>query len=157
MPFVSAGGQAGSASPSAASAVSRVRVNRRDPKSARLWAKAQWVMKLEAAELLRPDLVDGTTAYRHFLFGGGAARSFNYERFIAGDSSGAKVLASALEDARKAVIDRHDVLSRGHDGTAGVERFHVRSEPIPVGNDGRYPYPATENWQKAIGAHMMWL
>ena len=27
---------------------------------------------------------------------------------------------------------------------------------IGVGGSGSFPYPATENWQKAIGAHVIW-
>jgi hypothetical protein len=46
----------------------------------------KWVAKLEAAELLRPDLVNGTSAYRHFLFGGGATRDIEYGRFLRNDS-----------------------------------------------------------------------
>jgi hypothetical protein len=28
---------------------------------------------------------------------------------------------------------------------------------ISVGSGSKFPYPATENWQKAIGAHVIWL
>lgn len=120
-------------------------------------ALAKWTATLEGAELLRPDLVDGTAAYRHFLTGGGATRTIDYPRFVDGDSSGATVLASAMADARDAATRKHDALIAGRPPSAGSTSFQMRTEPIGVGNDGRYPYPATENWQKAIGAHKIWL
>lgn len=36
-------------------------------------------------------------------------------------------------------------------------RFAFTGPPVPVGDDPLYPYPATENWQKAIGAHVIWM
>ena len=37
----------------------------------------------------------------------------------------------------------------------------MQTEGISVGSNnppnGRYPYPGTENWQKAIGAHVIWI
>ena len=38
------------------------------------------------------------------------------------------------------------------------DTFPFQSETSVIGSsDPRYPYPATENWQKAIGGHMIWL
>ncbi|MEZ4437389.1 MAG: DUF4157 domain-containing protein [bacterium] len=128
---------------------------RRDPTLSDHLARAKWIAKLEAAELLRPDLVDGTSAYRHFLFGDGAPRAFDYQRFIDDDSSGARVWQSVLEDARYAAVEYHDGLM-GDTPRAGTWTFQLRTDPVGVGNDGRYPYPATENWQKAIGGHTIW-
>lgn len=130
---------------------------RRDATFSDYVALAKWTAMLEGAELLRPDLVDGTSAYRHFLDGGGATRTIDYQRFIDGDSSGATVLASAMEDAKQAAIGKHDGMIAGQAPTPGKTSFKMRTDPIAVGSDGRYPYPATENWQKAIGAHHIWL
>jgi hypothetical protein len=30
-------------------------------------------------------------------------------------------------------------------------------DAIPVGDSVRFPYPVTEDWQKAIGAHVVWI
>lgn len=128
---------------------------RRDPTISDHLARLKWIAKLEAAEALRPDLVDGTSAYRHFLFGNGRQRTIDYQRFIDGDSSGARVWQSVLEDARYAAIDHHDRLI-GDTPRAGTWTFQLRTDRVGVGNDGRYPYPATENWQKAIGGHSIW-
>jgi hypothetical protein len=131
---------------------------RRDPTWADHFERAKWIAKLEAAELLRPDLVDGTAAYRHFLFGNGAERDIQYGRFLANDSSGATVLASALEDTRQAALERHDRDVAGATPTEGTRTYQIRTNPISVTDgDARYPYPATENWQKAIGAHSIWI
>ena len=128
-----------------------------DPTWADRLSKLKWVAKLEAAELLRPDLVDACATYRHFLFGGGAARPFDYERFVQNDSSGATVVASATEDAQQAATQKHDQLIQGKEPTPGKSTFRMRTAPLSVGSDGRYPYPATENWQKAIGGHSIWM
>jgi hypothetical protein len=131
---------------------------REDPTWGDRVERLKWIAKLEAAELLRPDLVDGTAAYRHFLFGGGAARDVQYGRFIANDSSGQTVLASAMEDTRQAALERHDRDVAASGPTEGTTSYHVRTNPISVTmGDARYPYPATENWQKAIGAHPIWI
>lgn len=118
---------------------------------------AKLVAKLELAKILRPDLVDATAACRHFLEGGGAPRTVNYQRFVENDSSGARVMASAIEDAQNAALQKHDSLIAGKPPTPGTTSFRMRTNGIAVGNGGRYPYPATENWQKAIGAHTNWL
>ena len=119
---------------------------------------AKWIAKLEVAEALRPELVYGTTAYRHFLFGRGMKRTLNYERFIQNDSSGQRVLTSAIEDTTTAALTFH--LGRLPFSPAKPLRdsFQFQSQVISVGgSDLRYPYAATENWQKAIGAHYIWL
>jgi hypothetical protein len=120
--------------------------------------RLQWIATLEAAELLRPDLVDGTTAYRHFLFGDGQQRKIDYNRFVIYDSSGKRVWTSVLEDVRAASIGWHD-RQRTHSTPVQVtEQFSMSSAIAQVEEDNlRYPYPATENWQKAIGAHVVWV
>lgn len=119
---------------------------------------AKWVAKLEVAETLRPDLVDGTTAYRHFLFGGGVKRTLNYERFVQDDSSGQRVLSSAIEDTTTAALRFHLQRCPFTPSKALRDSFKFQSQVIAVGaRDLRYPYAATENWQKAIGAHYIWL
>ena len=131
---------------------------RQDPGWADHLERMKWIAKLEAAELLRPDLVDGTSAYRHFLFGGGATRDIEYGRFLENDSSGQTVLASALEDTRQAALERHDQDLAGAEPAEGSRSYQIRTGTMSVtSGDARYPYPATENWQKAIGAHTIWI
>jgi hypothetical protein len=118
----------------------------------------QWLAKLEAAEMLRPDLVDATTAYRHFLYGGGRSRSIDYDRFLVSDSSGRRVMESVIEDVRAASIGWHDRQRTQSRAGVWTDRFQMHSALISVETDNpRYPYPGTENWQKAIGAHVLWV
>jgi hypothetical protein len=109
---------------------------------------AAWRAKLEAAEAARPDLADATAAYRHFLYGMGADRQINYERYVGSDSSGQKTLASILNDFKY------------HATVIGIDRedFEITSDPYALGSEPNlFPYPATENWQKALGAHIGWI
>jgi hypothetical protein len=119
---------------------------------------------LEAAEAAQGvpliphnDLPDALAAYRHFLYGKGTDRTCSYERYVANDTSGKTTLENAVLDFR-----------RGVEGLASARpvgaspSMQVTSGPIPCGAkdpDLRrlFPYPATENWQKAIGSHVIWL
>lgn len=69
---------------------------------------AEWTTLLEAAEagqgvplLPHNDLPDALAAYRHFLFGEGADRTFSYERYVSTDASGKTTLDNALLDFRR--------------------------------------------------------
>jgi len=109
---------------------------------------AQWRIKLQAAEILRPDLSEATASYRHFLDGGGEPRDFSYEAFVEGDASGALTLQNAIAEAQV----HTEVLC------SGLTDCSLTSQPFYVGgDDARFPYPATENWQKTIGAHPFWI
>lgn len=103
------------------------------------------------------EIPDALAAYRHFLFGHGADRTFSYERYVAGDTSGATTLANAMLDAQDGAIQLYNAQYFGKS-----VQFKFSSGPISVGDPNKYyyprfPYPATENWQKAIGAHVVWL
>ena len=107
----------------------------------------EWRAKLEASEAFRPGLVDANAAYRHFLNGDGADRQFSYERYIENDASGKTAFDNIIADAQK------------HAETLSKDRgsFSMTSDTYPIGGaDARFPYPATENWQKTIGGHSVW-
>jgi len=118
----------------------------------------KWTAMLEGASLLRPDLSDGVAAYSHFLNGGGKKRTFSYERYVMNDLSGKITLRNAILDAQNAAIELW--INNGE-----PEKFSLSGPIIPCGtNNPKYqfirkafPYPATENWQKAIGAHVIWV
>lgn len=95
----------------------------------------------------KEDMVDANEAYRHFLFGNGADRLFDYERFLKMDASAADLIKNLISDFKK------------HVEVIGVDRlkFSVTSEAFTVGRGGIAPYPSTANWQKAIGAHFLWV
>jgi hypothetical protein len=113
---------------------------------------------LEGGEALRPDLTDSLGAYRHFLEGGGKPRNFSYERYVMADRSGQETLRNAILDFQYAVIELWETSGKPH-------QFPITGPAIPCGADASvfrylsrfFPYPETENWQKAIGAHAIWL
>jgi hypothetical protein len=113
-------------------------------------ALLKWYAMLEGAEMTRGDLTDALAAYRHFHEGEGKAREFSYERYVANDTSGRTTLHSAILEAQHAALE----LWAEHKLT----NFQFTGPAIPCGNTlVTFPYPATENWQKAIGAHVIWL
>ena len=99
---------------------------------------AKWKAMLEGAEILRPDLTDAVAAYRHFLNGEGKPRRFSYDRYVMNDASGQVTLRNAILDFQFAAI------------------YAWLTTNLPY-ISSHFPYPATENWQKAIGAHAIWL
>jgi hypothetical protein len=127
----------------------------------------KWIGRLEIGEavqgipfLPKNDLPDALAAYRHFLFGKGQDRTFSYERYVKNDDSGAVTLANAILQAQLAA---EDLFTQRRANPKGWN-FDMTSTAIPCGADSEespwgelYPYPATENWQKAIGAHQIWL
>jgi hypothetical protein len=137
---------------------------RRAPTVSDILSREKWAAKLMAAELARPDLSEATTAYDHFLDASGTDLIFSYDDYVGGDRAGACTLASALEDIRAGAVELHE--NRGMKD----DSFVVQTGAISVGafvkdsvtkqwkaENPRYPYPGTENWQKAIGAHAIWL
>ena len=93
------------------------------------------------------DLTDANAAYRHFLYGDGADRTIDYERYIKSDASGKELMLKLMVDFQV------------HAAAIGKDRikFSVTSEAFTVGHGGIGPYPATANWQKTLGAHFIWV
>ncbi len=120
----------------------------------------QWRGRLELAESVqgvpfapKNDIPDALAAYRHFLTGKGAARTFSYERYVANDASGRTTLQSAIIEAMGAAYEIH-----AREVSADRGQFSFTGSAIACGGTtGGFPYPATENWQKAIGAHSIWI
>lgn len=131
---------------------------KRKPTLSDYWDLLKWCSMMEGAEALRPDLTDGIAAYRHFHEGEGREREFSYERYVANDQSGRITLRNSILDAQDAAIK----LWRKH-GQPSQLKF--TGPAIPCGSSSpkhpnlrrMFPYPATENWQKAIGGHIIWL
>lgn len=121
---------------------------------------AGWIAILEGSEALcnaqtgsitpqcnYEDLSDGNAAYRHFLFGNGADRQFNYERFLQNDPAAKNLIRDLVNDFEF------------HISIIGKDRvsFMVTSSTYSVQRGGIAPYPLTANWQKAIGGHVFWV
>jgi hypothetical protein len=121
---------------------------------------AYWLAMLEGAEALCTaqtgsmigpcggDLVDANAAYRHFLFGNGKDRHLDYERFVQEDPIGRTLMERLVSDFKY------------HATVLSKDRAFVKitSEPYYVGGEeGIVGYPETANWQKALGAHVLWV
>lgn len=123
---------------------------KRDPEFSDVLAYMKWDAKVSAAEILRPDLVDATRAYRNFLSGFGFPMVFDYEKYVREDRAGKKMVESSIEDATAAALEFSD--------NTGKTDFTMQTAGIAIGpKNSRFPYPGTENWQKAIGAHVVWI
>ena len=91
---------------------------------------------------------DAILAYKHWLEGSGTSRSINYKSFLADDESGRHCLRYMLDDFKQ----QAEVIGENR------TRFSITSNPYLIGGrDNNLPYPTTENWQKAIGAHPVWV
>jgi hypothetical protein len=99
-------------------------------------------------------LPDALATYRHFLYGNGQDRDFSYERYVADDPSGSVTLKNALLDAQAGAIE----IFVSQYGSKVPSKFSITSTAIAASTQSRlFPYPLTENWQKAIGAHFIWM
>lgn len=136
------------------------RFPKREPTASDRLQLAKWIAMLEGSEALctaqtgkimpqchGEDLADANAAYRHFLFGKGADRTILYERFVENDASGKTLLPNLINDFELYV----SII--GKDRT----KFSVTSDTFHVGAGGVAAYPATANWQKALGAHFLWV
>lgn len=102
-------------------------------------------------------LSNGIEAYRHFLEGNGADRNFSYDEFVSEDPSGQTVLNNAIADTQRGAEDLYNQMIARDPSLAGKPiTFDITSGAITVGGSNAYPYPDTENWQKAIGGHPIW-
>lgn len=133
----------------------------RKPEAADYRKYAVWLARLEVAEAIQKvpytphnDLTDALGAYRHFMGGRGSNRVFSYERYVASDPSGVRTLENVIRDAKEGA----ESLYATHYAGMSAE-FPMTSTIIPAGSRRypAFPYPATENWQKAIGAHFIWV
>jgi hypothetical protein len=135
----------------------------RNPTAADYAQRAKWLALLEGGEagqgtlsLFSDKLVlpDALPAYRHFQFGKGKDRVFSYERYVAGDRSGAITLANAIKDAQEGAELIYVSVFRGQSKV----HFQMTGTAIEAGyKSSKFPYPATTNWQFAIGGHSIWI
>lgn len=122
----------------------------RMPTASDYLALAKWQAKLSAAEALRPDLAEACKAYRHFLEGFGRPRTFSYESYVMNDASGVTTLSNAI-------LDIQDGAEIVWESDRTQKQFSLTGDQISCGSTVFFPYPQTENWQKAIGGHVIWL
>ncbi len=119
-----------------------------------------WGLKTEAAEsvqgvplLPHNDLSDALAAYHYFREGTGKDRTISYERYVKNDASGKKTLKSAISEAKEAAYGLYQTRK-----SSGTTSFDFTGTVIAANDKNpAFPYPKTENWQKAIGAHFLWI
>ena len=119
----------------------------REPTPADRALFAGWVAALEASEAARPWLVDAHSAYRHFLFGKGKDRRVAYDRYIANDPAGQKLLKLVVAD----FIFHAEKIGENR------KNFSLTSNVFGVGPGKFAPHPLTENWVKTLGQHVFWV
>ena len=110
------------------------------------WAK--WEGMLRAGELVRSDLDDATTLYRHYMDGSGDPLEIDYEEAYREDENIRRAVDSQLVTARKWA----DRIAQ----ESGRKSFSMSGDAVPAEQlTGGYP-AATENWQKSLGGHQLW-
>ena len=130
---------------------------------------AWWKTKLQGVPFApHNNIPDGLAAYRHFLEGNGKDRTFSYERYVENDTSGKTTLQNATRDIQIAAEQKYAEMIAADPSLKGKPvTFELTGTAIGAGGSGggtvkqqelakKYPYPQTENWQKAIGAHSIW-
>jgi hypothetical protein len=66
------------------------------------------------------------------------------------DNSGTTTLANAMLD----IQDGAEII---WESDKSVKQFSLTGDQVSCGSNQLFPYPETENWQKAIGGHIIWL
>ncbi|GAA1305442.1 hypothetical protein [Saccharothrix xinjiangensis] len=112
-----------------------------DPTPGDHLAKAQWLATLRGAQLIG-DMPDATQMYEHYWKNTGEPREFDYEKAYREDPH---VRAGADGEITRAALAAEELIR------AGNTEFPMTGEATAA-----KPYPATENWQKAIGDHQVW-
>lgn len=123
-------------------------------------------------------LPDAFRAYNHFLDATGRDYIFDFSKYLGEDRSGQAMLANATTLAKANAERIHRIVSyteaadqivaQEHSEQMSLERsnslitwsgsFQMTSVKLDAGgNNPLFPYPATENWQKAIGAFPFWM
>jgi hypothetical protein len=122
-------------------------------------AYAKWRLTLEAAEAAqgfgpfeKTHMPDALAAYRHFMGASGKSRFFSYERYVRNDNSGKTTIGNQITEAQNAALTLYS-----SSGAIANDSFDFTGSALGAGNNQIFPYPATENWQKAIGAYNFWI
>lgn len=123
---------------------------------------AFWYAKMETAEAAQGvplvphnSISDGLAAYRHFMEGNGNKRWFSYERYVLNDPSGRITLKNIITEAKQGAILLFQTALKGQPLPLN---FQMTGSALSANSkSSTFPYPLTENWQKAIGAHSFWI
>ena len=110
---------------------------------------AWWSVYSYGATLLRWDLGNALSGYRHFRGATGKDYNFDLEDYFDDDKSGKIMLYNATEIAKE---NASQLI------TTPGEKIEMTSKGFSVtGGSKLFPYPDTEDWQKAVGAFNFWM
>lgn len=111
------------------------------------WMK--WKILNEGAQyagwMFNRNMPDAIKAYEHYRSGDGTALEIDYAKAYREDSSIKTGVDNNIRETQQLV---ENMIADGQ-----KPPFSITSGLIPMGN----PYPVTENWQKTIGAHKIWI
>lgn len=112
------------------------------------WVK--WKMLNEGGEWLGPEIgrniSDAIRAYEHYRSGKGTDLKIDYKKAYNEDKNIRLEVDTYIEDTKRVVEQLY--------AETGERNFSITGELLPV---GAKHYPSTENWQKTIGAHFIWI
>ncbi|MEV5972828.1 RHS repeat-associated core domain-containing protein [Streptomyces sp. NPDC051921] len=94
------------------------------------------------------DLSDAMPMYRNYRLGKGDPMVFDYEKALREEPGVAADVADEIARAQKWA----EIIQ----GREGESAFSMTGSAVGVAKNGTPNYPATENWQKAIGEHRVW-
>jgi|GEM_PF-3170371 len=97
-------------------------------------------------------------AYRHFLEGEGADRTFDMDAYLTEDPAGQVVEQSLLNDSESAIDSAlYDLDASGQLKPGEPVTFTITSDPVNTEiGDPFYPYPSTVDWQRTVGGMAVW-
>ena len=97
-------------------------------------------------------------AYRHFLEGNGADRTFDMDDYLTSDPAGQVVEQSLLEDASTATdFALNDLATSGDLPVGEPVAFTITSDTVTTSETSIfYPYPSTTDWQRTVGGMQVW-
>ena len=112
------------------------------------WAK--WKVLNEGAQyggwVVGRNMPDAIEAYEHYRSGEGTDLEIDYAKAYNEDCNIKKAVDQYITETQKMV---ENMLADGQ-----KPPFSISGDLMPIGNPY---YPETENWQKAIGAHNIWI
>jgi RHS repeat-associated protein len=124
------------------------RFPRRAPTDADRQSYFEWGLRAGAARVGRPDMYNALDAYDHFRGATGADFTFDFDDYFDDDDNAGIMLENAVSIAQKSAQEL--LLTTG--------AIEMTSEGFCVGcGDARFPYPESEDWQKAVGAFNFWM
>lgn len=98
-----------------------------------------WTAKATVARSILPN---GVAAYMHYLGNTGKDFTFNFSKYLNEDKSGKTLLSNITSIAKN---NSEKVLTK-------PGNISYYSQGFSAGNSAEFPYPESEDWQKAIGA-----